>query len=601
SAGKFINHFDNSFNDPSHADLKDKVEMLEKDAKDKTDPGLGIEFPLLKNPGQIVNLLFGKPIDLITWDVPRLEASFEYNQLFGPIIPPFPLFATIGGAFRVFADFYVGLDSRGLQTGNSFDGIYFGDRPPTTPAGEDKPEVGLFMEFTAGAEINVAFAKAGVEGGISANINADWHDPNSDGKYYLDEVIANARQGPECIFDLSGSLDAFLRAYLKVEVDVGLFSITLIDTDFTIVDVTLSDFSHPCLPLPPPVPAHVSDGAGDDDMIQAALTLADGTTLAQGAFLPAGTLVIHSGQFSNLRQSGADDVADVITIRGEKDLNGDGKITKTVDVNHDGIIRPEDGDVLGEDLNGDGAINDKGILVVEAYGVTHIYTGVTQIFADLGQDNSESDVLTVDAGVSVPVIALGGPGDDEIQTGMGADKISGGAGNDKIRAGAGNDIVSGGEGNDDISGSAGADKLSGDDGDDLIYGGDNDGQDVGDEADMIDGGAGNDRLHGNLGADVIHGGTGADQIHGNQGADRLFGDEDDDQLFGDADADYMEGGAGNDQLSGGDGDDQMVGGSSVAGPGGSDILLGEGGHGTPLGGNGMVGPAILLGRGLRHG
>src|SRR5262249_31901064 len=201
----------------------------------------------------------------------------------------------------VFADFFVGLDSRGLQTGNFFDGIYFGDHTPTTPAGEDTPELGLSMEFTAGAELNVAFARAGVEGGISADITADWHDPNNDGKYYLDEVIANARKGPECIFDLSGSLSAFLRAYLKVEIDAGLFSITLIDTDFTIVDVTLFDFSHTCQPLPPPVPAHVSDGTGADDKIRSAVTLADGTTLAPGSFLPAGTPVIHSGQFSNLR------------------------------------------------------------------------------------------------------------------------------------------------------------------------------------------------------------------------------------------------------------------------------------------------------------
>src|SRR5262249_1657316 len=146
----------------------------------------------------------------------------------------------------------------------------------------------------------------------------------------------------------------------------------------------------------------------DDDKIRSALTLADGTTLAQGSILPAGTLVIHSGQFSNLRQSGASDIADVITIRGEKDLNGDGKITKTIDVNHDGIIEPEQGDVLGEDLNGDGDVNDTGVVVVQAYGVTHIYTGVTQIFADLGQDNDEKDVLNVNPDVTVPVIALGG-------------------------------------------------------------------------------------------------------------------------------------------------------------------------------------------------
>jgi Ca2+-binding RTX toxin-like protein len=600
SSGKFFSSFDTSFDDPTHASLKEKFDEVEKDPKAKEHPGLGIEFPLLKNPGQIVNLLFGKPIDLITWDVPRLEAGFEYSQLFGPIIPPFPIFASIGGSFHVFADFFVGMDTRGLQTGNFFDGIYFGDRTPTTPAGEDKPEVGLTMEFTAGAELNVAFAKAGVEGGISADITADWHDPNQDGKVYLDEVIANARKGPECIFDLSGSLHAFLRAFLKVEVDVGLFSITLIDTDFTLVDVTLFDFSHTCLPLPPPVPAHVSDGAGDDDKIRSALTLADGTTLAQGSFLPAGTLVVHSGQFSNLRQSGASDIADVINIRGEKDLNGDGKFTKTVDVNGDGIIEPDQGDVLGEDLNGDGDVSDTDIFVVEAYGVTHIYKGVKQIFVDLGQDNNENDVLLVDPDVTVPVIALGGPGDDEIQTGRGADKISGGAGNDKIRAGAGDDIVSGGEGNDEIVGSAGADRLSGDDGDDLIYGGDNDRKDQGDEADVIFGGAGNDRLYGNLGNDEIHGGSGSDQIHGNQGDDRLFGDEDDDQLFGDEGNDYMEGGAGNDQLSGGDGDDRMVGGSGVAGPDGSDILVGEAGNDIMLGDNGMFNgnTVILLGGGF---
>ena len=60
--------------------------------------GLNIEFPILTNPANALKILFGQDADLITMDIPRLEASFEFSQIFGPIIPPFPVFAKIGGA-----------------------------------------------------------------------------------------------------------------------------------------------------------------------------------------------------------------------------------------------------------------------------------------------------------------------------------------------------------------------------------------------------------------------------------------------------------------------------------------------------------------------
>ena len=207
--------FDES--DTFDEDKPDEFDRLE----DSGDLGIrGLSFPLIHNPAQIVNLLFGQPVDLVTWDVPRLEASFEYAQLFGPILPPFPIFARIAGSFGVFADLFVGFDTRGLQNGNFINGLYFGDHSPTTAAGRDVPELGFTMQFTAGAELNLSLfgigsVRAGVEGGIRADITADWNDPNDDGKFYLDEVLMQASRGPECIFDLDGALTAFLRAYVK--------------------------------------------------------------------------------------------------------------------------------------------------------------------------------------------------------------------------------------------------------------------------------------------------------------------------------------------------------------------------------------------------
>ena len=47
---------------------------------------------------------------------------------------------------------------------------------------------------------------AGVQGGIKAEITADWHDEGSPGKVYLDEILLHLQRGAECIFDLKGEL-----------------------------------------------------------------------------------------------------------------------------------------------------------------------------------------------------------------------------------------------------------------------------------------------------------------------------------------------------------------------------------------------------------
>ncbi len=247
-------------------------------------------------------------------------------------------------------------------------------------------------------------------------------------------------------------------------------------------------------------------------------------------------------------------------------------------------------------------------VIVEAFGRRQQFDGVTKIIAGGGAGN---DVITIAAGVSVPVDLSGGDGDDEITAALGAAVLHGGAGNDKLSGGAandqifgddgddelqgfgGNDLIEGGMGRDTIKGGGGDDTLRGQDGIDDIAGGDgNDTIEGGDEADQISGGegadtidggsgndfieglGGNDIISGGQGDDTILGGLGQDTIHGDDGNDMLLGDEDADTLFGGLGDDMLDGGAGNDALFGEDGSDSLVGGA------GSDMLDGGLGNDT---------------------
>ena len=69
---------------------------------------------------------------------------------------------------------------------------------------------------------------------------------------------------------------------------------------------------------------------------------------------------------------------------------------------------------------------------------------MTRIVVDGGAGND-----TIDAsGVTVPVVILGGDGDDLINGGNGNDILLGGAGNDNISGSHGNDLIGGGKGRD---------------------------------------------------------------------------------------------------------------------------------------------------------
>jgi len=249
-----------------------------------------------------------------------------------------------------------------------------------------------------------------------------------------------------------------------------------------------------------------------------------------------------------------------------------------------------DGDYLNVSLNGTSLSSAP---LMEDVCLVHIRT------------HEGNDQLTVGAGVTVPIMAFGGAGDDvlaggdsddELYGGDGVDTISGNAGNDTLYGGDGADAITGGAGDDSICGEGDADTLlSGGEGDDHIHGGaGNDTVEGGagndtiygqDGADIIDGESGDDHIHGGADADIIDGGANGDTIYGGTGMDSIDGDDGDDTVFGGdepagTDGDTILGGSGNDEIHGGSGEDDIQGGI------GDDWLFGDGDVDSISGGDG---------------
>jgi hypothetical protein len=120
------------------------------------------------------------------------------------------------------------------------------------------------MTFTAtigaGAELNVVVAKAGVDAGVRGTLGANLKDNNDDGKVHLDELAANLRSGPECVFDLEGAVDAFFEAFIKVGFSTPFGFVTLWSDRFELLDVNLFDWNH--VSCPPVTPDIASEAAG---------------------------------------------------------------------------------------------------------------------------------------------------------------------------------------------------------------------------------------------------------------------------------------------------------------------------------------------------
>src|SRR5262249_2281712 len=121
-----------------------------------------------------------------------------------------------------------------------FEGFFF---DPKDAAGNPLPVATLHAEIAVGAAISLALISAGVEGGISADIRFLWNDLNGDGKVRLDELKSNilANSGnPLAVFDISGELDLFMRAYVTINLVLTSFTAT-----FEFARLKLFDFQIP--------------------------------------------------------------------------------------------------------------------------------------------------------------------------------------------------------------------------------------------------------------------------------------------------------------------------------------------------------------------
>jgi hypothetical protein len=553
----------------SSGDAKAKSTM--KDLR-SGEAGGGFSFPLFDDPSQIFGLLMGDPATLIQYDMAPLIFEFEWSQFFSIWGP---LGVSVGIEFGADIDFDFGYDTLGIQQfvesdfrnfGALVNGFFIGDLVD----GVDVPEVELFGRLWAAAELNLGVARAGVGGGITAEVDFNLNDPNGDGKVRIEELIGNFENqlnaptdaekllAPLAVFDVTGRIYAELFAFLKINL---LFF--KVDKEFPITpELVLVDFDIDFF-RPPKLATELDNG----------------------------DLILNIGDFSENRlRERLDDFAEHIIIAGDgansvkvkwgnSDLGSDATEWQSYDVGAGGKII-----VIG------GAEND----IIEIDDVGGLIAFDFEVEGGAGDDRINLAAMT---GVAM---VRGDDGDDIITTGAGADIIFGGLGADKIHAGDGFDQVfgDGGEiigtnaagevaitdGNDLIVGGGANDLLIGGGGDDIIIGGnlapagnpfaavdvDDDDAD-GDDIILGDGGrvvvdgniagwsvtrtqsgsiGGNDELLGNGGMDRIFGGLGDDRIDGGADSDALFGEMGDDTIFGGSHADLIEGADGDDTIDG---------------------------------------------------
>jgi Ca2+-binding RTX toxin-like protein len=228
----------------------------------KTLPS-GFQVPILSNPASAFQLLLGKDVPLFTYTTPALQLSFGFSEFF-PVIGP--LGVDLQGKIGASAQASFGFDTAGFRefADDDFrdpslilDGLYVDSRAT---------QLQLYGSIAAYAAVDLGIFSAGVGGGLFASVNFNPHDPSGTGKVHLQDLVADFQKGT--IFDVSGSLQAFLNAY--VTLNLGIVSHTW---TFDIAHVTLATISqNPQVPNTTPQLAtlenNVPEGGTQKDVLR---------------------------------------------------------------------------------------------------------------------------------------------------------------------------------------------------------------------------------------------------------------------------------------------------------------------------------------------
>jgi CSLREA domain-containing protein len=223
--------------------------------------------------------------------------------------------------------------------------------------------------------------------------------------------------------------------------------------------------------------------------------------------------------------------------------------------------------VLGNTLVAIGTVGGESIkvragsVIIEVDGqvVAH-EEGIDQVLIWAGGGD---DVITIESGVSVPVLVLGGDGNDTLVDNAGKATLAGGSGIDVSVALHPDALVVGGSTGSDViqvasTGNAGAVAVTVNS--QLL------GTFTPTGRIIVFGQAGNDDIEvsGSITLSAwLYGGDGNDRLKGGAGHDLLFGEAGDDLLIGGGGRDLLIGGLGADRIVGNAGDDILIGGRTV--------------------------------------
>ncbi|MBZ8180643.1 FG-GAP-like repeat-containing protein [Oscillatoria salina] len=220
----------------------------------------GLSIPILQTPEIVAqDLLLGKNTDLLIYDFPDadFDVNFDVTEIgLDALLPDWGLNAVLEFDLGLNSNLYFGYDTAGLaqwkelgfsddNSIRTLDGFYLRD---FNEDGEDVNELGGSFGVGIGFENNLVVAKAKMTGGVQSDgdIKVDFIDNGensgtNDGVIRFLEVIENDfggfQENSEVGVEVSGEIEAFLNAEVKVGVDVGFYEVME-----TILDIDLATF-----------------------------------------------------------------------------------------------------------------------------------------------------------------------------------------------------------------------------------------------------------------------------------------------------------------------------------------------------------------------
>lgn len=590
-------------------------------------------MPILTDSDQWINLLLGKPADLVSVDLPELVIGQDKPiTLFK--FPVFPaVFVNITGYAMAVINLDFGFDTRGLldDTLQAIDGFYVVDDPT-------KAEI--VLESGVGLEVELNLLVASVSGGgdVAGTINLDLNDSlgSTPGKLYYDEFIDTLNSNPFSIFDASGSITAGFTAVVDTilgelwrwsspRLTIGNFGF-----DSPGGNVNIATKSGDTLTL------HIGDltalrdpltlGGGENDNItigdsttggKLAVTLNEGfteeftnitTIVGDGGKGKDSLYLVDNLAISAVFSGGANDdilsgaaLADILKGNAGNDMlwGYGGNDTLLGQLGDDVLIGGK-----GADTIDGGSGTDRASYYNSLAAVIINFSAATQSGGDAQGDILTSiehlegsifdDTITGSQGVGS---IYGLAGNDTITGGTHVQGLFGNAGDDFLKSTVAGSTLSGGEGDDTYVVKANNIRLNENELGEIAAGSDSGydwikgfvsidlrGTDEFIERITLFNSAtdafANDRdnlIEGNNKDNGLYGLGGADTIYGNDGNDRMYGHKGDDSLYGGLNDDTMYGGEGGDFIDGGSGNDSLYG-DEILGLGGEDTLYGFAGN-----------------------